>query len=647
MQLLSGRYELLEPLGEGGMGTVYRARDRQLGRVVAVKTVRAEVRRTRDYRVRFEREARSAAGLNHPNITVVHDFGEDVLAGEAVPYLVMELLEGRTLAELVLREPPGADEAVRIVVAVLDALEHSHGRGLVHRDVKPSNIMIQDGEGRPEVKVMDFGIAKPVGRDTTRVTELGAAVGTPAYMSPEQARGEAVDERSDLYSAGCVLHELLTGRPPPGDGRPSPTRPGLDERWDGILATALARDPGKRYRTAAEMRTALLRARTAPETALDATARKGTSRRRFLFAGGCVVLASGGALVPRLRDGRTSLSGGGWRSLFMDADVQRILREEGFDVAVNDISGGEMASLRGRELDGYHFFLCPDEDTASEVEGSLRAAGHSPPKAGLVFHDRMVVLVHRALLDCLEEQRLVRDDRGYRIFDSAVYLDRRLAERDWTWGRIGGPVQHTQRDAQVEVVSGDPCETGGGNLYLSLLAHVYRTRLGLPEDEMAVRLEALFRNGWPESTFRLVREFFSGFPQYPMIFVYEHDALMYLDRRAREDPGFRPGDYTLLYPDPGVLSRHMFVGRKEAVRVGEVLVSPSSELQKVLARSFFLRGTDGGTLFEEAVRRRGLAGCIRPGGGGSLTAPNPSSTASFPGADSMAGLRRAVVGCSA
>ena len=131
-----------------------------------------------------------------------------------------------------------------------------------------------------------------------------------------------------------------------------------------------------------------------------------------------------------------------------------------------------------------------------------------------------------------------------------------------------------------------------------------------------------------------------------MIFVYEHDALKYLNDRALEDPRFRPTDYSFLYPDPGVISRHMFVGRQEASRLGEILVKPSSELQRIMARSFFLRGTDGGALFEESVRRRGLAGCVRPGGGESLDAPNPSSAAAFPGADRMAEWREAIVKCS-
>ncbi len=655
MSLLSGRYELLDPLGEGGMGTVYRALDGELGRIVAVKVVRPEIRRTRDYLVRFKREARFAAGLNHPNITVVHDSGEERVDGEAVPYLVMEFLEGRTLAALMEEDPPGPAEAARIVVSVLDALKHSHERGVVHRDIKPSNIMIQEGEERTRVKVMDFGIARPVSRDATRVTEMGAPIGTPAYMAPEQAEGRPVDERSDLYSTGCVLYELLTGQPPSGPMRPSRTRPDLNREWDRILMTALATDPEDRYRTAAAMRLALQQVKDAPLTERDSPPgtpreeRWRPSRRTFLLAGGgaaALALGGGGLLYARTAESRTRLFGGGWKSLFMDEDVQEIFRAEGLDVRVNDISGGEMASLRGKELDGYQFFLCPDEDTASDVEENLRETGHSPPKPALVFHDRMVVLVHRALLDSLEEQALIRLEHGYWIFDSAAYLDRRLTGEKWTWGRIGGPDRYTQRDAQVEVVSGRPCDTGGGNLYLSLLVHVYRERLSLPEDQMVERLEALFRNSWPDSTYGLLRELFLDFPQYPMIFVYEHDALKYLNDRALEDPRFRPTDYSFLYPDPGVISRHMFVGRQEASRLGEVLVEQSSELQRIMARSFFLRGAAGGALFEESVRKRGLAGCVRPGGGESLNAPNPSSAASFPGADRMAEWRKAIVKCS-
>jgi tRNA A-37 threonylcarbamoyl transferase component Bud32 len=170
VRVLSGRYELLAPLGRGAMGVVYRAHDRELDRVVAVKVLPAEMLRSEVFRTRFRREARAAAGLSHPNISVVYDLGEESDAEEPVPYLVMELVEGGTLADLIRESPPTPQEAGQIVVAVLEALEHSHERGVVHRDIKPSNVMVHRVGGRVRVKVMDFGIAKLLSETATRLT---------------------------------------------------------------------------------------------------------------------------------------------------------------------------------------------------------------------------------------------------------------------------------------------------------------------------------------------------------------------------------------------------------------------------------------------------------------------------------------------
>ncbi|WP_344247605.1 protein kinase domain-containing protein, partial [Actinocorallia libanotica] len=279
VEVLSGRYELLEPLGRGGMGVVYRARDRELERVVAVKVLPAEMLRGEDFRARFRREARAAAGLSHPNIAVVYDIGEDVGGLEPVPYLVMELVEGGTLSDLLRGEPLTPHEAGQIVSAVLEALEHSHGRQVVHRDIKPANIMVQRVGGRVRVKVMDFGIARLLSQTATRLTATGVVIGTPSYMSPEQADGRPADARSDLYSTGCVLYEMLTGRPPfTGDSAtvvlfqhlqktpepPSRLNPALAPWWDEVLATALAKDPQDRYPDAAAMRQAIEASTTAP-----------------------------------------------------------------------------------------------------------------------------------------------------------------------------------------------------------------------------------------------------------------------------------------------------------------------------------------------------------------------------------------------
>ncbi len=279
VRVLSERYELLQPLGRGGMGVVYRARDRELERIVAVKVLPAQMLRDEDFRARFRREARAAAGLSHPNIATVYDIGEDTEGGEPVPYLVMELVEGGTLADLLRQAPPTPNEVGRIVAAVLEALEHSHGREVVHRDIKPANIMVHRVDGRGRVKVMDFGIAKLLSETATRLTATGMRIGTPSYMSPEQADGKPADARSDLYSTGCVLYEMLTGRPPfIGDSLtvvlfghlhktpqpPSQLIPALAPFWDQVLATALAKDPQQRHRDAAAMRQAIETGLAAP-----------------------------------------------------------------------------------------------------------------------------------------------------------------------------------------------------------------------------------------------------------------------------------------------------------------------------------------------------------------------------------------------
>jgi ABC-type transport system substrate-binding protein len=216
--LFAGRYELAELLGSGGMARVQRARDTRMGRTVAIKTLLPELAGDPDARRRFAREARAAGALNHPGIVTVHDQDEVREGDSVVPYLVMEYVEGTTLAQLirdqVLLTP---ERAVRITCDILDALAHAHSRGTVHRDVKPANVMITTAGA---VKVADFGIARVLDNDA-RLTTTGSAIGTPSYMSPEQINGDAdVDPRSDVYSVGCVLVELLTGKPPFTDGNP-------------------------------------------------------------------------------------------------------------------------------------------------------------------------------------------------------------------------------------------------------------------------------------------------------------------------------------------------------------------------------------------------------------------------------------------
>src|ERR1022692_1380695 len=201
-RLLGGRYELDGVVGRGGMAEVYRARDIRLDRVVAVKTLREDLARDATFQARFRREAQSAASLNHPSIIAVYDTGEDMEGPENVPYIVMEYADGRTLRDL-LREDRRLlpERALEITDGVLRALDYSHRHGIVHRDIKPVN-------------VMDFGIARAVSDAQATMTQTAQVIGTAQYLSPEQARGERVDARSDLYSAGCLLYELLTGRPP-------------------------------------------------------------------------------------------------------------------------------------------------------------------------------------------------------------------------------------------------------------------------------------------------------------------------------------------------------------------------------------------------------------------------------------------------
>jgi len=209
---LGDRYELGEVLGYGGMAEVLRGRDIRLGRDVAVKTLRVDLARETSFQARFRREAQSAASLNHPAIVAVYDTGESVLDGVPVPYIVMEYVDGRTLRDLLKAEHRVMPtRALEITAQILSALDYSHRNGIIHRDIKPANVMLTRAG---DVKVMDFGIARSVAQASAAVTQTAAVIGTAQYLSPEQARGEQVDPRSDVYSTGCLLYELLTGTPP-------------------------------------------------------------------------------------------------------------------------------------------------------------------------------------------------------------------------------------------------------------------------------------------------------------------------------------------------------------------------------------------------------------------------------------------------
>lgn len=271
-RLLSNRYELGDTLGYGGMSEVHKGRDVRLGREVAVKVLRADLARDPTFQERFRREAQNAAALNHPAIVAVYDTGETRTDYGPLPYIVMEFVEGRTLRDIVKSEGPlPAKRAMEVMADVCAALDFSHRHGIVHRDVKPANIMITRTGA---VKVMDFGIARAVSDGQAAVTQTAAVIGTAQYLSPEQARGEAVDARSDVYAAGCVLFELLTGEPPfTGDSPvavayqhvredpkpPSALNPRVPPSLDAIVLKAMAKNPANRYQSSAEMRGDLVR----------------------------------------------------------------------------------------------------------------------------------------------------------------------------------------------------------------------------------------------------------------------------------------------------------------------------------------------------------------------------------------------------
>ncbi|MEU8431783.1 protein kinase [Streptomyces sp. NPDC029216] len=264
-----GRYRLTHRLGRGGMAEVFAAEDVRLGRTVAVKLLRADLAEDPVSKARFTREAQSVAGLNHHAVVAVYDSGEDRVGPNVVPYIVMELVEGRTIRELLLSaEAPGPDQALIIVSGVLEALAYSHQHGIVHRDIKPANVIITNAGA---VKVMDFGIARALHGAQSTMTQTGMVMGTPQYLSPEQALGKAVDHRSDLYATGCLLYELLALRPPFTGETPlsvvyqhvqdAPVPPSqlpeghhIPQELDGLVMRSLAKDPDDRFQSAEEMR---------------------------------------------------------------------------------------------------------------------------------------------------------------------------------------------------------------------------------------------------------------------------------------------------------------------------------------------------------------------------------------------------------
>ena len=289
-RILNGRYELGELIGRGGMADVYRGTDTLLGRTIAVKVLRADLARDPQFQARFKREAQAVAALNHASIVAIFDTGDYSVPGGPgedvrVPYIVMEFVSGRTLRDMIKAKELTVEDSIGYTLGVLSALEYSHRAGIVHRDIKPANVMVCGDSG--DVKVMDFGIARAMADSSATMTQTQAVVGTAQYLSPEQARGETVDARSDLYSAGCLLYELLTGRPPfVGDSpvsvayqhvRETPDlasahNPEVSEALDSVLTKALQKNRSDRFQDAAAFRRALRAASNGiPVTAVAAS----------------------------------------------------------------------------------------------------------------------------------------------------------------------------------------------------------------------------------------------------------------------------------------------------------------------------------------------------------------------------------------
>jgi eukaryotic-like serine/threonine-protein kinase len=296
MQLTPGRrlgpYEIVSSLGAGGMGEVYRARDSRLGRDVAIKVLPAAVDRDPDRVARFEREARAIAALNHPNVCALYDIGEQ----DGRAFLVMELLEGETLQQRLTRGPLEYDTVVDFGIGLADALDQAHRQGFIHRDLKPANIFLTT-RGQP--KMLDFGLARVLERDDDQtraaeagITDAGATVGTVGYMSPEQLRGRPVDARSDLFSLGLVLHEMVTGRRAFAGkttaetsaailhDAPAPmraARPDVPAKLEEAILKTIEKDPDLRCQSAAELRADLKRVKRASDPAAGATVASGST----------------------------------------------------------------------------------------------------------------------------------------------------------------------------------------------------------------------------------------------------------------------------------------------------------------------------------------------------------------------------------
>lgn len=312
-RILANRYEVGELIGAGGMADVFEGRDTRLSRPVAIKILRSDLARDPAFLARFRREAQAAAGLNHPAIVSVYDTGEESTDNGVLPYIVMEQVNGKTIREVIRsgeRLPFG--RAISVIRGILEALEYSHRNGIVHRDIKPANVMLTAGG---DVKVMDFGIARALDDASATVTHAWTVVGTANYLSPEQARGEVADSRSDIYSVGCLLYELLTGRPPFLGDTPvaiayqhvsadyvpvSELNEELPIGIDNVISGALSKDPLARYQSASEMLEDINRLDRGEEVKKKIR----NPKRRKLIIGALVaaivLISSGGYLISQI-----------------------------------------------------------------------------------------------------------------------------------------------------------------------------------------------------------------------------------------------------------------------------------------------------------------------------------------------------------
>ena len=308
-KIFNSRYEIGAMIGTGGMADVYIAEDLRLHRKVAVKILRSDLARDPAFVARFKKEALAAGGLNNPGIVAVFDSGED----GSNSYIVMELVKGHTLRQVLQSDAEiSQDEAVQIVTEILEALEYSHTEGIIHRDIKPGNIMITDSG---KVKVMDFGIARALDDIGATMTNTWSVVGTAQYLSPEQATGDSADARSDIYSVGCLMYELLVGRPPfIGDTpvsiafqhvsaplpAPSDINPDMDPNLETIIKVALHKNPDDRYQDAGAMLADLRRAVRGEQ--VTTKIRKSSPRKRLFLIGGiavALIVIAGSTLLTR------------------------------------------------------------------------------------------------------------------------------------------------------------------------------------------------------------------------------------------------------------------------------------------------------------------------------------------------------------